>query len=520
MKHKAQYNRLLKKYGKFGNQFRKQVDNYKEILRGLHIKRGSTVLEIGAGNGLFSHFLASYYGCTVYSMDEYEGHGSGKETYEMNNQLLDGMGYDSVKIVKADFEKFRTRVKFDYVFAVNVFHHIVMTKKHLSQDGKSMDRSVRLITMIKDMLRSNGVFILREVEKTNLPFNPMYWKMRTIIDWQTKQNSTEWKRAISSAGLRKIRIRHLTPRIIRKIPGMRQLFTSRLVSILFDSSYVIYASKLLLNREVLYDDSNGRLEYFDKKADSKYWSNHWDTIGFKRETTHAINHNINSVVKRYATKQSRILEAGSGNGNVVYSIDSIGYQVQGVDYAQKTVKKVKKIFPHLNITCQDITKLDFPDNHFDMYLSLGLFEHFREGYDKPLKEMIRVLKPGGYAVISFPYMSPFRKRKARQGHYPSRLTNTELQFYQYALDHERVVRDFSKHGLRLVETIKRPALAGFKDDTDTNLFRRLDSYRGGNILIKSFRKLIKLLSTPYTSHSIMLVLRAPSGTSRSRTKSV
>jgi SAM-dependent methyltransferase len=48
----------------------------------------------------------------------------------------------------------------------------------------------------------------------------------------------------------------------------------------------------------------------------------------------------------------------------------------------------------------DATRLDFPDDRFDLALSMAAFEHFLDGR-RVLAEMHRVLKPGGSALVTF-----------------------------------------------------------------------------------------------------------------------
>ena len=56
----------------------------------------------------------------------------------------------------------------------------------------------------------------------------------------------------------------------------------------------------------------------------------------------------------------------------------------------------------------DATTLDFPSETFDIAFSFSSIEHFggrnHEGALKSMKEIERVLKPGGIAVIATEYM--------------------------------------------------------------------------------------------------------------------
>lgn len=56
------------------------------------------------------------------------------------------------------------------------------------------------------------------------------------------------------------------------------------------------------------------------------------------------------------------------------------------------------------IRSEDLTRLTFPDASFDAVLSFDVFEHIPD-YRSALREVFRVLRPGGRALLSFPFAS-------------------------------------------------------------------------------------------------------------------
>lgn len=74
------------------------------------------------------------------------------------------------------------------------------------------------------------------------------------------------------------------------------------------------------------------------------------------------------------------------------------------------VRTRSKLFPNETLLVGDAKKFDLPDNSFDLVLSLSAIEHFglgRYGDELDLqadtlavKEMIRVLRPGGWLVFT------------------------------------------------------------------------------------------------------------------------
>lgn len=100
--------------------------------------------------------------------------------------------------------------------------------------------------------------------------------------------------------------------------------------------------------------------------------------------------------------------------------------------------------------CRDVRKLDFLYNYFAGYWSIGVIEHLSSGYDDIAKEMSRVIKPGGYLFLSFPYMSYLRRLKSKSRMYIEFLNQTHHNFYQFALNAIPVIHYFERLGFILI----------------------------------------------------------------------
>ena len=72
-----------------------------------------------------------------------------------------------------------------------------------------------------------------------------------------------------------------------------------------------------------------------------------------------------------------------------------------------------------SIQCQDLTRLTYKDNTFDLVLSSDIFEHVKKPF-AGFKEIDRVLKPGGFHIFSIPPVTPH----ARQNRVPGRYERT------------------------------------------------------------------------------------------------
>jgi ubiquinone/menaquinone biosynthesis C-methylase UbiE len=103
------------------------------------------------------------------------------------------------------------------------------------------------------------------------------------------------------------------------------------------------------------------------------------------------------------------LDIGSGDGQTtigLYEHYNKQGTIYGVDLSQKMVDKAneakKKLgYDSIQFIKGDAESLDFPNNMFDVVISTFTFQFFPDKL-KALREMHRVLKPGGYLGLFFP----------------------------------------------------------------------------------------------------------------------
>lgn len=158
------------------------------------------------------------------------------------------------------------------------------------------------------------------------------------------------------------------------------------------------------------------------------------------------------IFTKYLPREGRVLEAGCGQGQLVMALDARGYAVEGVDYAEQTVRQVLAAAPHLKLRTGDVYALDAPDGHYSGYISIGVFEHEVEGPWRGLHETRRVLKDGGIAYIALPHLN--RKRSALLRRAPEVEPGRPLRgldFYQYYYSEREFHSMLEEAGFDLVE---------------------------------------------------------------------
>ena len=111
------------------------------------------------------------------------------------------------------------------------------------------------------------------------------------------------------------------------------------------------------------------------------------------------------------SESSRVFVDGCGIGMYIRALRRYANHVVGLDIEPERTAKSRLQSPLVNVGAGEF--LPYPANHFDLVLSHEVIEHVQDD-GRSLAEMIRVLKPGGRAVIFCPNrLYPFETH----GHY-------------------------------------------------------------------------------------------------------
>ena len=98
----------------------------------------------------------------------------------------------------------------------------------------------------------------------------------------------------------------------------------------------------------------------------------------------------------------RVLDAGCGAGRYVEAMAARGAEVHGVEYLTEKVREWQSRHPGDERVRQgDLEKIDFPDATFDVVLLNEVLEHVPNDR-AALRELARVLKPGGWLMLFSP----------------------------------------------------------------------------------------------------------------------
>ena len=96
-----------------------------------------------------------------------------------------------------------------------------------------------------------------------------------------------------------------------------------------------------------------------------------------------------------------LLEIGCGEGRGVHLLEDKVNSFTGLDKIREVVDNLSVQYPEATFKQTNIPPLEFADAQFDSVISFQVIEHIKDDKEY-VKEIARVLKPGGIALITTP----------------------------------------------------------------------------------------------------------------------
>ncbi|CAN5504495.1 hypothetical protein BH10ACT11_BH10ACT11_19240 [soil metagenome] len=119
---------------------------------------------------------------------------------------------------------------------------------------------------------------------------------------------------------------------------------------------------------------------------------------------------VRRAAKKSASPARVVVDVGSVPGYISAMIKSAGFDVHAVDLDPD---RVEPVFRTLGIETHradvELQRLPFDDESVDIALLCQTLEHLRTEPMRPLREIGRILKPGGYAIVSVPNVTPYMR---------------------------------------------------------------------------------------------------------------
>ena len=152
----------------------------------------------------------------------------------------------------------------------------------------------------------------------------------------------------------------------------------------------------------------------DKEAVANFWQEHWNNSHIAAEDFVKGRYVEEAFAELNASirpESSKILEAGCGTGRLCALLARARptCEVVGLDISEASIGLARKLksalaLPNVHFEQGDLFSLSYPDDSFDTVFNEGVIHHFKEdgnpSSSDALREMIRVLKPGGQLIVT------------------------------------------------------------------------------------------------------------------------
>ncbi|KKQ30075.1 MAG: Methyltransferase type 12 [Candidatus Shapirobacteria bacterium GW2011_GWE1_38_10] len=106
------------------------------------------------------------------------------------------------------------------------------------------------------------------------------------------------------------------------------------------------------------------------------------------------------IIDKYFPQRGKILDVGAGSGFFLKVARDEGWRTWGVELSKWLSNYANEKYS-VNIKQGTLKEAKFKDNYFDVITMWDVIEHLPNP-DSELKEICRVLKPGGMLVVNYP----------------------------------------------------------------------------------------------------------------------
>jgi tRNA (uracil-5-)-methyltransferase TRM9 len=188
------------------------------------------------------------------------------------------------------------------------------------------------------------------------------------------------------------------------------------------------------------------IEVFDKMAAGWYNFRHYSIFRLELE----------ELAGKWA--KGRLLNIGSGHGADFLPLRD-KFELYGMDFSSEMIKMARR-YSHkfefqVNLMVADARRLPFAAKSFDWVISVATYHHIK-GKDEQLaslKELKRVLKPGGEAFITvWNRYQPSFWFKGKEVAVPWNVKGQTIQRYYYMFTYWEFERLLKKAGFKIVRS--------------------------------------------------------------------
>jgi SAM-dependent methyltransferase len=177
-------------------------------------------------------------------------------------------------------------------------------------------------------------------------------------------------------------------------------------------------------------------------SNPQFWPDYWKTVTPQLNTRYVPEY---AILTERLRPTDRILDIGCGRGELVRELLRKGYRARGIDFDADSILDSVKHHGYFPSEIGDLNHLPYKENSFDVVLLAGTIEHVYAGPLTGFSEAYRVLRPGGFLVLTIPYINFIRKllfsfyfcRDAVMSKFPN---ERERRFFQWVFTCSEVKR--------------------------------------------------------------------------------
>lgn len=239
--------------------------------------------------------------------------------------------------------------------------------------------------------------------------------------------------------------------------------------------------------------------YASGSPNQEYWESLWLST-FSRSAILSGDRFVVAQTRRHLKPGSTVLDAGCGTSATIYGLSRAGFSAVGADWAIRTLIAAKNVCPELRLQQADVRRLPYRDAAFDAVWSLGVIEHFYEGYGQVLREAARVLKPGGFLFLTVPTISPLRAFKIKQAMYPHWSDTQRDSFYQFVFHASDVLAAAQHENLTCVNSFGLSGTLGLCEDVPLLGSRLRSLSESGSRLARVAWRASDYILRPFSHH--------------------
>lgn len=142
-----------------------------------------------------------------------------------------------------------------------------------------------------------------------------------------------------------------------------------------------------------------------------YWSGMQPLGSYKIERAKWIMDVLLRLRKKIGNADTRLLDLGCGDGRLAPLWQSItGAETHGLELSPDAVQTAQQMFPSINYKQGDAVNTGYKNSCFDIVVCQEVLEHIEE-QEKLVNECGRIIKNGGYLVLTTPNKYYFDRRK-------------------------------------------------------------------------------------------------------------